>query len=250
MDIPRTLRPDHRRPRPEINARDEGARKIRAVGFDFDHTLGLDNKLERVAFLQLLELACEAGASRIGTLHEESQRIDALLVEQRSGAFGIDEAVCRFLRERGVTEPDRYVASYKRIALASVDRFVVPQPGVRSMLEALARRGIRAGMLTNGWAPLQQAKARRVGFHGPILVSGEIGVQKPAYEAFAALAQALDVRLEALAYVGDTPESDIAGALGAGAYAVWLDAEERPYPADLPPPSAVIHDLTELPALV
>ena len=216
------------------------------MGFDFDHTLGIDNKLERVAFLQMLDAACTSGGSCIGTLDEEIRCIDAILAKQRSGAFSIEEAVETFMRERGAPDPQAYPARYKQLCIDMVPSFVIPEPEVREMLAQLRERGVPCGILTNGWSPLQQHKARRVSFSGPVLVSSDLGVQKPDVAAFDALAKALGVPREEIAYVGDTPASDVAGALRAGMTAIWFDAEGIPYPQELPPPSASIRRLTEL----
>src|SRR5579864_290719 len=86
--------------------------RFTALGFDIDHTLGIDNKLERVAFLRLLDAICEDGGRTLGTLVEESARIDDLLQRQRSGAFSIDDAVKRFAAERGARGPADYVERY------------------------------------------------------------------------------------------------------------------------------------------
>lgn len=225
-------------------------RRIRAVGFDFDHTLGIDNKLERVAFLRLLDTACDEGGHCIGRLAEEIERIDELLAKQRSGAFTIEETVRQFLRERGVADPHPFVAQYKRMAIDMVRSFVIPQPGVAEMLAELRRRDIPYAILTNGWSPLQAHKAERVHFDGPVIVSADLGVQKPEPQAFRALAETLSTAPEEIAFVGDTPSSDVAGAIHSGMQGVWFDAEGVTYPADLPKPTWVIHTLAELPALV
>ena len=217
------------------------------VGFDFDHTLGIDNKLERVAFLRLLELLISAGGRALGTLDEESKRIDDLLASQRAGDFSIDEAVERFARARlPHTDVHPYVQMYKNFAIDSVDQFVVPLPGARAMLNTLRMRGIPMAILSNGWSPLQEHKAARVGFEGPVVVSETVGVQKPAPEAFAALVAAIGVPAEAVWFVGDNPVADIAGSIAAGLKGVWLDAESMHYPTDLPPPTVVIHSLDAL----
>jgi len=225
-------------------------RRIRAVGFDFDHTLGIDNKLERVAFLRLLDAACEQGGHCIGTLAEEIERIDELLAKQRAGSFTIEEAVQRFIRERGVADAQAYVEQYKQMAVEMVDSFVIPQPGVREMLAMLRERRIPVAILTNGWNPLQRRKAERVQFDGPVLASADLGIQKPDEQAFAALARALHAEAREIAFVGDTPQSDVAGAIAAGMQGIWFDAEGLRYPADLPEATAVIHSLAELAALV
>ena len=222
-----------------------------AVGFDFDHTLGIDNKLERVAFLRLLELLISVGGKPLGSLQQETVAIDELLALQRSDAFSIGEAVERFCAARlPHTDVAPYVSTYKQFAIAGVEQFVIPMPGARAMLQTLRRMGVRTAILTNGWSPLQECKAARIGFDGPVVVSETIGVQKPAPAAFEALAKALGVQADELWYVGDNPGADVAGSIAAGLKGVWLDAEEVAYPAELTPPSAVIHSLDALPALL
>lgn len=221
---------------------------LRGVGFDFDHTLGIDNKLERVAFLRILEAACASGACYLGTLAEEIERIDALLQRQRAGECSIEAAVEGFIAERGAPSAG-FGDRYKQLALEMVDAFVVPEPGVRTLLDGLSARGIRYAILTNGWSPLQERKAQRVGFDGPVLVSASIGMQKPDGAAFELLARALECKISDAAYVGDNPRTDVAGARAAGMHAVWYDAEGVTYPQDVPAPDAVIHSLADICAL-
>jgi len=223
---------------------------IRALGFDIDHTLGIDNKLERVAFLRLLGEVCQEGGGCLGTLAEESARIDTLLERQRSGSFTIDQAVCRFASDRGARFPEEFVDRYKRMAVESVPQFFVAQPAAAAVLRELRLRGIPCAILSNGWSPLQQKKARRLEFDGPVLVSDQIGAQKPEPAAFDALARALKTERHEIAYVGDNPSADVAAALAAGMRGIWLDAERVEYAPGLPAPSAVIHSLAELLALL
>lgn len=219
------------------------------VGFDIDHTLAIDNKLERVAFLQMLQ-AMLARGGRVGSLDEETQRIDALLVQQRSGAFSIEDAVRRFTAERGVEAREEDVAWFRDTVLAMVEHFVVPDPQAPAMLRELARRGIRVAVLSNGWNPLQQAKALRAGFSGTVIASGDLGTQKPKAAAFEALTRELGVDPRDTYYVGDDPAADIAGALQAGMNAIWLDNEGKTYPSSAPPPTMRVSSLEEVLAVV
>jgi len=220
--------------------------QIKALGFDIDHTLGIDNKLERVAFLRLLDDVCAEDGRALGTLVEEIARIDELLEQQRAGAFSIEQAVERFVKDRGAREPAGYVARYKHMAIDSVPEFFVAQVGTRSTLAELRRRDIPCAILSNGWSPLQQRKAQRLGFDGPVLVSDGLGTQKPDAQAFLALSRALTSEPAEVAYVGDNPRTDVAAAIAAGMRGVWLDAEGAAYPSGLPQPNAVIHSLAEL----
>jgi len=220
------------------------------VGFDIDHTLCIDNKLERVAFLHLLNQIVDDGGYALGSLAAESDRIDELLAFTRGGGCTIEEAVLRFVTERGGTPSDAYVAGFKRMALSMAESFIVPDPGARPTIAALEQHGVAVAVLSNGWNPLQIAKARRAGFNGTVLASADLGVQKPNPLAFAALARELRADPARCFYVGDDPRSDVGGALGAGFQAVWLDHEGKSYPPDLPPPTHVVHSLVEVLALV
>jgi len=221
-----------------------------AVGFDIDHTLCIDNKLERVAFLHLLGRVIDDGGIALGSLSEETDHIDALLVFARSGGGTIEEAVRRFVSERGVTPTQEHVDGFKRVALSMAESFIVPDPRARPTIAALQREGIPVAVLSNGWNPLQVAKARLAGFGGTVLASADLGVQKPSPVAFEALARELRTDPARCFYVGDDPRSDVAGALGAGFQAVWLDHEGKSYPADLPQPTHVVHSLEEVLTLV
>jgi len=239
-------------PSKRFRARDRGPssevslpspRRVGGVGFDFDHTLGIDNKLERVAFLRLLEFV----PLQELTLLQETERIDELLALQRSGTFSIDQAVGHFARAHGIEGASAVlVERFKRFALEGVEQFVVPLPGLNDLLEGLRAAGVPSAILSNGWSPLQDRKAARVGFVGPVLVSDQIGAQKPDARAFAALVEALGVPAAQTWYVGDNPAVDVAGSIAAGLKGVWLDAEANDYPSDLGPPSATISDLRQL----
>lgn len=221
-----------------------------AIAFDIDHTLAVDNKVERIAFLRLLARIDREGGRALGTLDEEMNAIDALLDRQRSGAFTIDEAVRRYARERGVTDPAPFVTHFREIVLSLVDHVVVPLPGVPRMLSELRARGVATAVLSNGWNPLQQRKAERAGFEGPVLASAEIGAAKPDAAAFMALVDALGVAPERTWYVGDNPRTDVVGAHAAGFRTAWYNAEGRRYPSELTPPDAEVKDICDVLDLV
>jgi putative hydrolase of the HAD superfamily len=219
---------------------------VRGIGFDLDHTLAIDNRLERVAFLRLLEMLLGERGRTIGTLADEIDSIDRLLTHQRRGEFSIDEAVRRFVAVHGLEPTQRHVESYRAGAVEMVDEFVVTLPGVRPTLQALRERGIAIAILSNGWNPLQHRKAERAGFRGTVLVSSDIGEQKPAPRAFEMLLAALGTPPEQTLYVGDNPQSDVAGAHKAGIGSVWINWEHQTYPPDLEAPSYTIADFSEL----
>ena len=216
------------------------------IGFDIDHTMAIDNRLERVAFLRLLEVILAEGGRTVGTLGDEIDSIDELLAHQRRGDFSIDDAVRGFVAKRGLEPTDRYVERFRCSAVEMVDEFVIPLPGVKPTLEALSQRRVAVAVLTNGWNPLQARKAERAGFHGPILVSSEIGERKPAPGAFRMLVRTLGTDPRQTWYVGDSPRDDVAGAQAAGMQGVWINWERNEYPAGLAPPTHTVRNFQDL----
>ena len=224
-----------------------------AVGFDFDHTLGVDNGLERKAFVRL---AAELGVPIDLVDGWAAGVVDNCLTQFRAEQISLDEAVDVF-HAALITEPmDRATGPlgprYRDICYALVDELAQPIAGAAELLTALSEAGIRTAILTNGWSPLQQRKiARALGdFPGPILVSDQLGTPKPAENAFQRLADALGCARADVWYVGDNPLVDIAGARAAGMRAAWFDWEGHRYPGDLTTPDATIHRLIDLLPLV
>jgi len=156
-----------------------------------------------------------------------------------------------FLRLAGADSDNILVARrFREIVLQRAPEFVQPLPGLHEMLAALDGLGITYAILTNGWSPLQEEKARLVDFKAPVFVSERIGYSKPSQRAFEVLGRAFDLPAEAVWYVGDDPRIDCAGARNAGMTAVWFDWEGNAYDRSLAPPNHVIHALEVLPKLL
>ena len=217
-----------------------------AIGFDLDHTLGTDNKLERTAFVRLAERLARNLNINFDP-NATTAVIDRELATFRVGASSLDDAIDRaFSAVLGDRRPADCAREFRAFALSLVPEFVRALPGVPDTLQKLTALGVPLAVLSNGWSPLQNRKAEAVGFSGPVLVSETLGVQKPARAAFAALVETLHVAREQIWYVGDDPYNDVCGALAAGLNAAWFDSENRSYPDDLSPPTRVIHRFEEL----
>jgi len=223
---------------------------LAAIGFDFDHTLGLDHGLEATAFA---ELAADLGRPIALTDAPWSTTVPDLLARFRGGELSIEDAVALFLTAIGDDgDPVDRAQQWREHCYALVPKHVTVVDGAIAMLAALRAAGVPIAILTNGWSPLQEKKiAAALGdFPEPILVSEVLGVSKPDAAAFAQLVEALRVPAHAIAYVGDNPKTDVAGAQGAGLISVWFDWEGMSYPAGAQPAHLVIHALAEVLALV
>lgn len=167
---------------------------MRAVGFDFDHTLGIDNKLERTVGIELLEEAAREHGCPFDLI-EASAAMDTALERFRSGLVSLEDV----LREQFASVACRGVSyevadlRFRAEAMKRVPAFVEPLMGARVLLERLENLGIPYALLTNGWSPLQEAKAALLGFRGAVFVSDRIGAWKPSPRAFEALIRHFDL---------------------------------------------------------
>jgi putative hydrolase of the HAD superfamily len=84
-------------------------------------------------------------------------------------------------------------------------------------------------------------------FFDSIIISGEVGIQKPIPEIFQRSAKELNLSLNEILYVGDHLEKDALGALNAGVHGVWINRNEQIYTkSDV----RMISKLTDLPHII
>ncbi|MFR0692166.1 HAD family hydrolase [Enterobacterales bacterium AE_CKDN230030158-1A_HGKHYDSX7] len=119
-------------------------------------------------------------------------------------------------------------------------------PEVHPTLEQLANRFI-LGVLTNG-----NADVRRLGladYFQFALCAEELGVGKPDPHPFQEALKRGGVRAEEGVHIGDHPSDDIAGARRAGMKAIWFNPARKQWDGE-EAPSAIIHNLSELPGVL
>lgn len=217
-----------------------------AFGFDFDHTLGFDHGLERVAFFELARDFGQASGVRVDE-RVAYQIIDREIGEFRAGRVDLDSAVASaFAQLLAEACPPDCAQRFRAHAVSLVPRCVTAAPGAAELLAAMAAADVPFAILTNGWNPLQIRKAEQIGFDRPVLVSEDLGVRKPQAAAFAALAARLGVSSREIFYVGDDPQVDVAGALAAGMQAIWVQSDGAQYPAEQVAPTAAVRSLSDV----
>jgi 2-haloacid dehalogenase len=121
-------------------------------------------------------------------------------------------------------------------------------PHARETLESLARSASLC-LVTNGLASVQHGRLAKAGISGlftALLISEEIGISKPDPAFFRKAAQALGLPPADLLCVGDSPSTDIRGALASGIDACWYAPNGAEWQEGEPTPQYVIHDLHEL----
>ena len=95
---------------------------------------------------------------------------------------------------------------------------------------AALRRQRHVGLITNGFSDIQWAKIEQLGLRDlldPLIVSQDVGFAKPDPRIFAVALERVGCSAEEAAHVGDSLADDVAGARGAGLFAVWLRPQGR-----------------------
>lgn len=254
---------------------------MKAILFDLDDTLILDEAVSHEAFLAAATLAEPYGFDpkalaesagqaarrlwRSGPAYEYCARIghsawEGLWAEYDRGdhpmiailrdwAPGYQIAVwTEAMAELGADQtaadlPAALAARFKE-ARRSYPLF----PEIPDLLADLKAQGYKLGIVTNGVPDLQRRKLEEFGLldlFDAAVASGEIDCGKPDPGIFRHICAELGVQVADCVMVGDNPGRDVAGAMAAGMASVWVSRNGRPrderFPGDL-----ACNDLTVL----
>lgn len=97
---------------------------------------------------------------------------------------------------------------------------------------------LRLALVTNGPSGLQRDRLRSLWLDDvldAVIISAEVGMAKPDAGVFRLALEELGVDAGEAWHIGDSLHTDVAGALGAGLTAVWLNRNGRPRSRDSPP---------------
>ncbi|MDL9980796.1 HAD family hydrolase [Microbacterium sp. ASV49] len=231
---------------------------IRAVCFDLDGTLLRDDHVDGVVRAVADELAMRYPGVDAAALAEANENVwwdywpavgDAWMRGEVPGDEVPTEVWRRSLAQVGVTDATAATEAFELHTALEGNAFAL-YPEAMDVLAALRDRGIRTAVITNGPSGLQRSKLMAVdlaeGFDA-VLVSGEVGIQKPDAAIFALAVERLGVSPGEALHIGDNQVADVGGARGAGLTAVWIDRNGAALASE---PHHVVDDLRGLLPLV
>jgi HAD superfamily hydrolase (TIGR01549 family) len=225
---------------------------LEAVLFDLDDTLHDDTATferaaERVADEVAREYAVDSLALRQAYIaeamsfwiHLSDRDLGVRLVRVRSQmwlralrAVGLDDPA---LADRAADDYNRYRKDYLR-----------PSPGALELLASLRARGLKLGMITNGFAETHREKITLLQLDDAfdeIFIADEVGMIKPDPRIFVHACGRLGTPVQRAAMVGDRYDRDIRGGQAAGLFTVWLNGRGERLPEGASPPDAVVGDI-------
>jgi putative hydrolase of the HAD superfamily len=241
---------------------------IQGVIFDLGHTLmHLDGAWAEMFERGAADLVCflkarapEMDAKALARTWLDHRRDGFARAQDTRREVTAEESMRRSLARCGLPDPG------PELLAGAIDAFFACEearwyadPEAIPVLQALAGRGLRLGMLSNATHdPLIQRLVDRLGFRpwlDPALSSAATGIRKPDPDACAPILEQWGLPPASVAMVGDTLEADVLGARRAGMRAVWLrsrqDARQEGTAAAAPAPAApdaTIERLGDLPA--
>ena len=213
-------------------------RRYAAIFFDLDGTLVSERTGVREARLAAGRAAVERGAAGItpeSFADAAETAIAGIMAEHGNNwppwltvPVWIDRAL-KLLDAGDQPQPvlDAIAGTYRRERIARATAI----DGAREVVDA-ARRLAPIAIITNFNEAGQQhekiAAAGLAGLFQHVFVSGEIGHAKPDPRIFHHAAATLSVPIKECVHIGNSWESDVEGALAAGADAIWFEEDVRP----------------------
>ncbi len=244
---------------------------MKAILFDLDETIILDEMITAEAYLAAAHLAAPAGANPVRLAHNARE------IARRRWAAGrywdycdrIGHSAAEGMWARYETGPNAAIVGLREwapsfrldtwrealaeqsisddaLAAEQVQRFNQARrrypryPEIDALLGALKAQGYLLGIVTNGVPDLQREKLAGCGvahLFDAAVVSGEVDCGKPDAGIFRHICGVLGVEPPECVMVGDNPGRDVAGAINAGMRSVWVQrngrARDPRYPATL-----------------
>ena len=199
---------------------------VKALVFDFDGTLSNRQANAYAVFddylRPLLKDLTEA---------EYEAVLQDMLLFDCNGIIDVDKRLIPFVKKYGKYLPADFAEVFSPYYNDYMYEFTVLKEETVEVLEKLKGK-YRLAVLSNGDSAPQHNKVTKVGidsYFDVVLVSGDIGIDKPDRGIFDHLCGMLGCRNDECMMIGDVFGTDILGAINAGCIPVWMCTDpEKP----------------------
>lgn len=232
---------------------------LEAVLFDLDDTLHDDTfAFNSAAEAVAREIAAEHGIDALALKDAYVAEAEGFWIRLtpdhlKTKLGGLRERMwATALGEFGILDPalvTRSSARYIEYRRGYLELF----PGALDLLRTLRARGVKVGMLTNGFAETHHEKIAVLQLtdeFDAIFIADEVGMIKPDPLLFAHACTKMGCAPARSAMVGDRYERDISGALEAGLFTVWMNVHRATLPAGARAPDVTVDDLAGVRAVL
>ncbi len=209
---------------------------IRAVLFDWGGTIVKDDRLTVAAPAVAISDYARKSLDADLTADRFERAFQAVLPEYRPGLTTETPHLSRLLGAAftwlGMAVSARDVDACARLFFQEAMHNLDVYDDARALLASLKYRGYRCGVITNAIYPasLFLPKVNELGLSGyfeTFVTSADVGLGKPNPAPYVKALADLALEPQEALFVGDTAETDIAGARAAGLRAVLLERTDR-----------------------
>lgn len=181
------------------------------------------------------------------TLDEISAKRITLSQQRKDIAYNVTElrrvALCELANEFNCAED--FVESALSLFRHHRNQ-VEPYKQSETVLKTLKQHFL-LGAITNGNAQLDKISLGQ--YFDFVVTAEDVGVGKPHHQMFQQASIHAQTQLEKIVHVGDSPQTDVLGALKAGCKAIWLNYKRQAWPGGQTP-DHVMHCISELPEIL
>ena len=230
-----------------------------AFFFDLDDTLVDFGKARRKG---LIALAGQLAARIPNQVPDQLRELQSRIVEDRTRrGLGMPQdgdlrgtriqvwtEVLDFIGAPDLADPGHLVDDHDLLTRQNLELYPDADESIRWANDRFQVTGI----ITNGPSDVQWGEVCAVGLDDRVdrvIVAGDIDAFKPDRRIFEAALEGLGIPPQAAVFIGNSAAHDAAGAIQADWSAIWLNRDGDSYPSSLPPPTATVTTLDELPAL-
>ena len=220
---------------------------IKATVFDLDHTL-----FDRYATLREIVKHFREGFKIAEGITDEYIGEQLEWADKQFAHHGWEQ-IHRHLIDCGIFAEEPEYEYYSNYLLSLLYKTAVPFEFAIPTLEELSSMGLKVALITNGFHDRQYKKLEMTGLthcFDSIIVTGDIGEQKPGRLSFDLMAQQLGLEPSEMLYIGDNPLNDVEGSRNAGYIPVWVRTTGVWSFPDIEKPELQVDTVAEIPALV
>lgn len=209
---------------------------IRGVLFDWGGTIVRDDRVTLGAPAAAISAYARKNLDARLSADEFERAFQAVLPEYQPGVTEVTPHLSRLLGAAftwlGMAVSAGDVEACARLFFQEAMHNLDVYDDARALLASLKFRGYRCGVVTNAIFPasLFEVKVNELGLSGyfeAFVTSADVGLGKPNPAPYLRALAALDLEPQEALFVGDTAETDIAGAKAAGMRAVLLERADR-----------------------
>lgn len=212
---------------------------IKGILFDFDGTLS--NRVESAYYMYRYLLHDMFPELNVHSAVFEG-RVQRCMLWDEFGTIN-KRHVLEMIKKKWKEDLD--VEHYVKVWYETFHLYQVEQPGAYDVLLELSKK-YKLGIVTNGNGLTQGLKIDELDlrkYFDTVIVSGDFGSHKPSVDIYHQAAKDLGLEVEEIAFVGDTFDTDILGAIDVGMLPIWYCYEHLGVTVY---PVPIVHNYEEL----